>query len=70
MTAIFETSTFQDGRLMLRVRFRKNSSNFRFDGEEATWVPSFYEADLLIEILNILDDYNLRKQIEHKEYNN
>ena len=62
MTAIFETATFADGRLMLRVRFRRNSSNVRFDGEEATWVPSFYEANLLIEMLRILDEYNLTKK--------
>lgn len=61
MKPIFEISRFADGRLMLRVRFRKNS-NFRFEEEEeATWVPTFDEVNLLNEALNVTNEHNTRK---------
>ena len=43
---------------MLRVRFRKDSRNVRQDGDETTWVPSYYELNLLNEVLMIVDEYN------------
>ncbi len=67
MTAIIETSKFWDGRLMLRVRFRKDSRNVRQDGEETTWVPSYYELDLLNEVLALVDEYN-SKNLERQHF--
>ena len=67
MTAIIETSKFWDGRLMLRVRFRKDSKNIRQEGDETTWVPSYYEIDLLNEVLALIDEYN-SKNVEHQQF--
>ena len=69
MTAIIEASKFWDGRLMLRVRFRKDSKNVRQDGDETTWVPSYYELDLLNEVLALVDEYN-SKNIESRHFKN
>lgn len=67
MPAIIETSKFWDGRLMLRVRFRKDSKNVRQEGEETTWVPSYYELDLLNEVLALVDEYN-SKNLERQQF--
>jgi hypothetical protein len=67
MTTIIEASKFWDGRLMLRVRFRKDSKNVRQDGDETTWVPSYYEIDLLNEVLALVDEYN-SKNIERQQF--
>jgi hypothetical protein len=67
MTAIIEASKFWDGRLMLRVRFRKDSKNVRQDGDETTWVPSYYELDLLNEVLALVDEYN-SKNLERQQF--
>jgi hypothetical protein len=67
MTAIIETSKFWDGRLMLRVRFRNNSRNVRQEGDETTWVPSYYELDLLNVVLALVDEYN-SKQTERQQF--
>lgn len=52
---------------MLRVRFRKDSRNVRQDGEETTWVPSYYELDLLNEVLALVDEYN-SKNLERQHF--
>lgn len=67
MTAIIETSKFWDGRLMLRVRFRKDAKNIRQEGDETTWVPSYYEIDLLNEVLALVDEYN-SKNVERQQF--
>ncbi len=67
MTAIMEASKFWDGRLMLKVRLRKDTKNVRQEGEETTWVPSFYEIDLLNELLTLIDEYN-SKRIERQQF--
>lgn len=61
MTAIIETSKFSDGRLMLRVRFRKDAKNVRQEGNEITWVPAYYEVDLINESLLAVEEYNAKK---------
>jgi hypothetical protein len=59
-----ELSKFADGRLMLKVRFRRES-NFRFeDNNEATWVPTFEEVNLLRETLDATNDYNEKKKTD------
>lgn len=62
MNTIFEIAKFPDGRIMLRVRFHKNS-NFWFinDKEEelvATWVPTLKEVAYLKEFLDLINKYN------------
>ena len=52
---------------MLRVRFRKDSKNVRQEGEETTWVPSYYEHDLLNEVLALVDEYN-SKNLERQQF--
>lgn len=52
---------------MLRVRFRKDSKNVRQEGEETTWVPSYYELDLLNEVLALVDEYN-SKNLERQQF--
>jgi hypothetical protein len=61
MKPIFELANIADGRLMLRVRFYKNS-NFWINEEEATWVPTLEEADFLKETLKVTNEYNENKR--------
>jgi len=68
MTAIIETSKFSDGRLMLRVRFRKDAKNVRQEGNEITWVPAYYEVDLINESLLAVEEYNAKKG-KYDKYN-
>jgi hypothetical protein len=62
MKPIFELGKFSDGRLMLRVRFYKNSNFWINDQEEATWVPTLEEVDFLKEVLGVANEHNEAKQ--------
>ncbi len=66
MKPIIELAKFADGDLMVRVRFRRNS-NFWFNGEETTWVPTLDEADLIKEGVYIVDKRNEEKRKERQE---
>lgn len=50
-----EVGRFNNGELMVRVRFEP-SSNFR--KEDSTWVPTFEEIDLIIRVLLGMDGMN------------
>jgi len=58
---IFELGKFSDGRLMLKVRFYKNT-NFWISEEEATWVPTLEEVDFLTEVLAVANEHNETKR--------
>jgi hypothetical protein len=58
MKPIFELGKFPDGRLMLRVRFYKNSNFWIHDLEQATWVPTLEEVAFLKEVLDITNENN------------
>jgi hypothetical protein len=58
MKPIFEFNKFSDGRLMIRVRFFKNSNFWIHDLEQATWVPTFEEVDFLKEVLDLTNERN------------
>ena len=64
---IIELAKFADGRLMLRVRFYKNSNFWFNDGEEATWVPTLDEVDLVSKGVHILDKFNEDNKKEKRE---
>ena len=54
----FEFSKFPDGRLMIRVRFFQTSNFWIHDLEQATWVPTLEEVDLLKEVLDVTNERN------------
>jgi hypothetical protein len=58
MKPIFELSKFPDGRLMLRVRFFRNSNFWIHDLEQASWVPTIEEASFLKEVLDVTNERN------------
>jgi hypothetical protein len=58
MKPIFELSKFPDGRLMLRVRFFRNSNFWIHDLEQASWVPTIEEASFLKEALDVTNERN------------
>lgn len=62
MKSKIEIDQFYEGRLMLRVRFPASSNFWIEDNGQATWVPTLKEADLLIETLHVINEYNLIKQ--------
>jgi hypothetical protein len=55
---IFEFSRFSDGRLMIRVRFFRNSNFWIHSLEEATWVPTLDEVAFLKEVLDVTNEHN------------
>jgi hypothetical protein len=65
MKPIIETARFPDGRLMLRVRFMRNS-NFWIEEEGATWVPTFEELYLMNDALHATNYFNLNNKTLHK----
>lgn len=58
MKPIFEFSKFPDGRLMIRVRFFRDSNFWIHDLEQATWVPTLEEVDFLKEVLDVTNERN------------
>jgi hypothetical protein len=58
MKPIFEFSRFSDGRLMIRVRFFRNSNFWIHDLEQATWVPTLDEVAFLKEVLDVTNERN------------
>jgi hypothetical protein len=72
MKPVFELGKFPDGRLMLRVRFYRNSNFWIHDLEQATWVPTLEEAEFLKEVLDVANERNeikkaLRSQPKWKD---
>jgi hypothetical protein len=66
MKPIFELNKFPDGRLMLRVRFFRNSNFWILDLEQATWVPTLEEASFLKEVLDVVNERNEIKRALRK----
>jgi len=60
---IYEFSKFADGRLMVRVRFFINSNFWIHDMEQASWVPTLEEVNLLKEVLDIVNERNEIKRV-------
>jgi hypothetical protein len=58
MKPIFEISKFADGRLMIRVRFSRNSNFWIHDSENATWVPTLEEVEMLKEAVEVANERN------------
>jgi len=58
MKPTVEIGKFTDGRLMVRVRFVKNSNFWIYDLEEATWVPTLEEVNFLKEVLDVTNERN------------
>ncbi len=56
-----ELGKFPEGRLKLTIRFRKDSNFWMDNQEEATWVPTLEEVDLLKEALDATDEHNKNK---------
>jgi hypothetical protein len=54
----FEIDKFPDGRLMMRVRFFRNSNFWIHDLEQATWVPTLEEVAFLKEVLDVTNERN------------
>ncbi len=66
---IFELNRFQDGRIMLRVRFFGTSNFWIHDSGTATWVPTKAEAENLKEFLDVIDEYNEFNRTLERESN-
>jgi hypothetical protein len=62
MKPVFELGKFADGRLMLRVRFYRNTNFWINDLEEATWVPTLEEVAFLKEVLDAVNERNEAKR--------
>lgn len=58
MKPIYEFSKFADGRLMVRVLFFAHSNFWIHDTEQASWVPTLEEVNLLKEVLDIVNECN------------
>lgn len=66
MKPIFEFGRFSDGRLMIRVRFFRNSNFWIHSLEEATLVPTLDEVALLKEVLDVTNERNeIKRALGH-----
>jgi hypothetical protein len=66
---IFEIAKFADGRLMIRVRFYRTSNFWIHDSEQATWVPTLEEVDILKEAVEIANERNeIKKALRRRNF--
>jgi hypothetical protein len=63
MRPAIEIGKFPDGRLMVRVRFMRNSNFWIHDLGEATWVPTLEEVSFLQEVLDVANERNEIKRV-------